>query len=412
MKKVSFDTQLIASAPTNSTHDKSFTDRVMSKLKSLPAGVDFIPNKNTVMQSFFSRLSYLPKFVVVLLAVAALTLLSGTAYAAYKVLWEQPQVTTHIPTSNEFGRTQIVAKFENCIDQSNEATFEIKSGSKLDSTEVGEILQARCELMAIQNWSGENAVQPGSDRVPEEGVSQSSMVMVYPSASKVVSISNTELSLTGDEYAPEGSLDLNESTQFIANNTVTTRDQIRAGDTVLFVQNIVTNDLTARNENNEYVTSGMPTSREITYVIKVNLPFEYYNASKQNQIAQRQDCLGNTQDSCVQAQLIDLYSSSPSGHNTQKRTIQGIITEHKGNTITIQASSGRTFTINTPYDIVSKFNQNTAANNGLSIGQGDLIQASYIVKKDDKPLTLNDSNILSVQLGLNIIRKNDSVEKY
>ncbi len=93
--------------------------------------------------------------------------------------------------------------------------------------------------------------------------------------------------------------------------------------------------------------------------------------------------------------------------------IQGTITELNGNTVKIQSSSGRIFILTTPYDIVADFNQNKSANyNGTRVAIGDMLQVRYIVDKDNSGLSLDESQIISIQLALSIIQKGDPIQKY
>lgn len=218
--------------------------------------------------------------------------------------------------------------------------------------------------------------------------------------------------LNGDKHVPTKPLVLTKETRYIADNKLATRDQIHTGDSVLFVENILTKQVTTKDAAGHYNTAGVPAAHNITYVIKLDLPFEYYNSGKQSQVAQRKNCVGNSQDSCVQTQLIDLYQSSgvrSSAGNV--RTIQGIITKLDGTTIQMRTSSGRTFSLTTPSNIVADFNQTKSADyNNTKVTVGDLLEARYTAPKND--LALNPSQLISIQLVLNMPNKNAPIQKY
>lgn len=402
-----FDTQLIASAPLDTAVDHNFTDLVMQGISRSQLVVSDLSTK-PLGTPLFAQLRHIPKFAAIVIAAASLIALGGTAYAVYKVFWENPQVTTTNQVTNQFGRSQVVAQFENCGDQVSQAVFEVKIGNALDETEIGKILQARCELDTIRSAVGETAGQADAGKVPRVGVSKSSMVMLYPAAGQVSEISGTSLLIVGDQHAPSDPLVLNNKTQFIIDGALASRSQIVKGDTVLFVQNITTNDTTKQNDNGQYVTEGIPSSREVLYVIKPSLPYEYYNVGKQSLIAQRQACTGNPNDSCIQTQWVDIYTSS-AVRSGERRTVQGVITRHDGNTLTMQSSSGRIFTIATPSNIIDNFNTNKSSlYNNVNISEGDLLQASYY--SDGASLTAR--NIESIQFGLDVALKSRSVDKY
>lgn len=415
MKHAAFEIRLIAAAPINGPVDRQFTDRVMRKIHIIQIATEPVHSAEQPRGSFMAWLHHAPKFAVIALALAALVVLGGTSYALYKAFWSQPHVSVTAPTTNQYGRTQVAASLKNCGNQSAAVTFEIKTGSTLDPSEIGKILQARCELTAVNDWSNANQGQSNAAKKPTEGTSQSSMIMVSPVASKVASINDTSLSLTGGPTTPATPLTLTDQTQYIVNNEPSTRDQIHPGDTVLYIQDLTMKNVTTKS-GTSYNTSGTPIARKTTYVIKVDLPYEYYGPSKQNQIAQRQACIGNPQDSCVQMATVDLYNSSSAdalNPGNEMRSIQGIVTEYSGNTIKIQSSSDRIFTLTTPSDIVTNFNQNKSANyNGTKVAVGDLLQVSYVIDKNDSGLALGEPQIISIQLALNLIQKSDPVQKY
>lgn len=425
MKDVSLNGLLAEARSKNYVPNRIFTDKVMNILQ--PSAILTkqirrmdVNNKET----FIMKLRHLPKLAVLAIAIATLAIVSGTTYAVYKVLWEHPSVTVNKPTTNQFGRTQVIASFENCTNQSAETTFEIKRGSTLDPSEIGKILQARCELEALRDWAGANKQPKGPDQSirQAEGTSSGTTTMVSPVASKVVSIDATSLMLIGDEYnTPKDPLTLTSQTEYIVGNHQASKDEIHPGDTVLYVDDLTYDFVTKKTETG-YSTSSHVTKEVITYVIKVDLPFEYYGPGKQNQIAEREPCMNNPQDSCVQTAAIDLYENysgsiqgfdDPNNQKKESRQIQGIITEHDGTTVKIKSSSGRIFTINTPSDIITRFNKTRSADyNGVRVAPGDLLMVRYTVDKTDDGLTLEGLQINSVYVALNMIQKDDPLQKY
>lgn len=416
---------LVEAKPKNYLFNQNFTDRVMDSLQRPAILTKQIRRMNVnKKETFIMKLRHLPKLAVLAIAIAALAIVGGTSYAVYKVLWEHPSVTVNKPTTNQFGRTQVIASFENCTNQSAETTFEIKRGSTLDPSEIGKILQARCELEALRDWSGANKSPKGPDPSIRnaEGTSSGTMAMVSPVASKVVSLNATSLVLTGDEYnTPKDPLVLTPQTQYIVGNHQANKDEIHPGDTVLYVHDLTSEFVTKKTETG-YSTSSHATNDVITHVIKVDLPFEYYGPGKQNQIAKREPCMNNSQDSCVQAASVDLYENysgsiqgfnDPNNATKESREIQGIITEHNGSTVKILTSSGRTFTIKTPSDIITRFNQTRSAEyNGITVGPGDLLMVRYTVDKKDDGLNLEGLQVNSVYFALNMIQKGDPLQKY
>jgi hypothetical protein len=401
-----------------------FTDKVMNSLQSSAIFTQQIRSMNVnKKETFIMKLKHLPKLAIVAIAIAALAVTGGTTYALYKVLWERPSVSVNESTTNQFGRTQVIASFENCANQSNETTYEIKRGSTLDPSEIGKILQARCEIEVLREWSGANEMPKGPDpSIREaEGTSSATSVMLSPGASKVVRLDATTLALDGDKNStPEKPLTLSPETEFIVSNHQVEMDAIQKGDTVLYVKDHSYEFVTKKTDTG-YDTSTRNTGDVISHVIKVELPAEYYASEKQSQIAERKPCMNNTQDSCLQTSAIVLYedySGSLKGFNDpnnaikEYRDIQGIITEHNGATVKIKSSSGRIFTITTPTDIITEYNQNRGVNRGITIAPGDLLMMHYIVNKTDDGLSPEGLEINSVYLALDKIQKGDPDQKY
>lgn len=407
MKKTALETRIITATPNDTSVNRSFTDKVMHEVSIVQA------HNSSLQATFleqFRKLNQLPRFAVLMFAVVFLTLFGGTTYAMYKILWAQPKVTIQTPTTNQFGRTQAIASAANCGNQKDETTFEIKQGNKLNPSEISKILQARCELEVIRNWSGEKDPTDATSRKPAQGTVQSSMIMVYPTASEVKSIDTTKLTLSANNDTPETTLTLAKDTQYIVDNHLSTKDQIQPKDPVLYVQKITTKDTTTKDASGHYNTAGIPIAKKTTYVIKTNLPFEYYNLSSQNLVAQREECMGNPSDTCVQTQLVDVYYSSTSKQSSKTHLIQGMLIEHIGNSIKLKSSSGRIFTLTTPSDIVMNFNQNKSANyNNSKIEKGDLLQVMYVA---DNTTNLDSTQIISIQLALDMVKKTDSIQKY
>lgn len=421
-----FTRLLVAARPDRYSVKGDFTDRVMVGIRSSEIFSGHIRRMNVnKKETFIMKLRHLPKLAIIAIAVGGLVVLSGTTYAAYKLLWERPSVTIQEPTTNQFGRTQVIASFKNCTDQSAATTFEIKAGSTLDPSEIGKILQARCELEALREWSGTNKPPrgPNPSMQQTEGTYSQTMRMTSPVASKVVSINETSLALIGDQYnTPKDPLVMTDKTQYIVDNHESTIDQIQPGDTVLYVFDVTYDFVTKKTATGYNTSSTAAKEVTITHLVKVDLPFEYYGPGKQNQISKREACMGNPQDSCVQSAAIDLYENYPTepilpDSNGEvpfdSREIQGIVIDHNGTTLKIQSSSGRVFILTTPRDIVYDFNRDRSAEyNNVTIQKGDLLMVRYAVDKSSTSLELGPSEIRSVYVALNMIQKGDPIQKY
>ena len=425
MKDEHLNGLLIEARPKGYISNHVFTDQVMNSLQPPAIFTRQIRKMNVnKKETFIMKFKHLPKFALVAIVLAALAVTGGTTYALYKALWEQPSVTVNESTTNQFGRTQVVASFKNCSNQSDQTTFEIKRGSTLDPSEIGKILQARCEIEALREWSGANKFPGGPDpSIREaEGTSSTVMVTVSPVASKIVSLDSTKLMLTGDEYnTPKEPLVLTSETQYIVEGQQVSAEVIKPGDNILYLTD-QTNTFVTKKVDNGYDTTSSVTKEVTTGVIKVDLPLEYYGTGKQNQIAEREPCMNNRQDSCLRTSAIVLYEDfsgslqgfdDPNNLIKEYRDIQGILIEHTAEVVKIQSSSGRIFTLTTPSDIITDYNQNQSANhNGIKVELGDLLMVHYIVDKTDDGLSPEGLEINSIYVGLNNIQKGGPVQKY
>jgi hypothetical protein len=432
MKNYTLEQLLISSIPHIDGINTKFTDTVMSHVRQAnrSAMTKAIRHSTAPRRSgIFTRLRHLPKIALLLLAVITLLGLTGTAYAIY-TLWPKPVINTSPSSKNQFGRTQIIVSFENCVNQQN-STFEIKSKSTLHPDELPKVLQARCEMSEIEKWAQDNKIT--SDRLSrhrfdgrrttkagdiEEWTALSSV------GSKVASLTPAALSLTGDEYnTPKEPLTITPETKYIVDGSAADRKDIKPGDTVMYI----------KWDRSQYKLRGDSTPErpillseilesKVLYVIKVGLPFEYYGPIKQNQIVERKPCYGNPQDSCLDGGSVDLYEdlSVSQGYGSQVvdqsatyRHLQAVIQSHKGNVITVKSSSGRIFTLTLPWDILTAFNTSRSGRyNNVKIGVGDMLDINYIEKTNEHATSLDSRTISDVNFVIDFIRKDDPIKKY
>lgn len=418
MKQSNIEQKLLVSRPDEiAPLDGAFTNRVMTDIartEILSSAVRRM--KVNTKETCFMKLHHLPKFAAVILAIITLLAVSGTAYAMYTLLWQHPKVTTQTPTTNQFGRIQTIASFTDCQDQQTQATFEIKQGSTLEPSEISKVLQARCEMTAIRAWTGESKTPDGSFRPPEPGVAIKEEISSSSVASKISAINNTSVSLIGDEWnSPKESLAITPDTKYIANNAEATANEFHVDDAVIYVQKHTMKYTTIKTDTGSSST-GEAVKSTLTYLIKVGLPFEYYGPGKQNQLAERTPCLGNEQDSCVQAARIDLFgplAGRPTPSVTAIRDIQGIITKHEGTSLTIKSSSGRLFTMTTSSDVIREFNETrSGVYNNVTVDVGDMLSIQYLEDIHSHAIILNPSQINHIALTLTMIQKSDPLKKY
>jgi hypothetical protein len=123
-----------------------------------------------------------------------------------------------------------------------------------------------------------------------------------------------------------------------------------------------------------------------------------------------QPCKGNTAELCVLAPTVDFWPSGDEGasntsyspvEGSETKEIGGIIVTDPGATITIQATSGRTFAIIFPADEFSWWNQVRSPNyNNYQIGTGDTLTITYSEPASDSKPIINSNQIISSSLAI------------
>jgi hypothetical protein len=377
------DQALIASHETGDGINTAFVDRVMKTINSPARPRPF---------AMFTTWRHMHRLAFAIMAIAALALVSGTAYAAYQ-LWLKPHAQVQHFGQNQYGRNEALVTFQNCKDSAS-TTYEVKSSSQLTAEQLSQLLQAKCEMDAITAWA--NAQEPSGLHA---------ITALYPGAFTVESIN-------GDTYELHGKLEdrtvtITKDTAFIVHGMQVGREAIHVGDTVGYV------------EKNSYAPGGgWPTERKSIAIVALELPAKMYEIDLQNQVAKRQDCHGNPGESCVNSGSIDVFprygedNTAPTDSGDMFE-IQGRIVEHQGTTVKVKASSGAIYTITAPIDIIASFNTKASANyNGITIENGDMLSVRYSQNPWNDHKTIQPRQVQSVSLLIELVKKTDPIKKY
>jgi hypothetical protein len=397
MKKPTIDQMLIASIPSGGNQNHPFVQRVMQSIHQDRNGFGHAlhaletPQKRT----FLVRLRHLPKLTLLVLVILAMVVISGTAYAAYR-LWLHPRTHTESFQENN-KRIAAVVNLENCKDLGSQATFEIKRGSTLKPEEIDEVLQAKCELSAIENWS---STTWKADPL--------TMILTYPGGLTVQDISSNNVTFVEDS-GDRQTYALTAETVFVEDGQLVSQKAIKKDDAV---STVVRHHYADEN-------GGAPTKSELLAVVKLGLPARYYTSQVQNQIVQRAMCAGNAQETCTLGSLIDVFPGDegqtlpyprPSG---DAFTIQGELVDTDGEYFTLKGSSGKLYTVQTTSNFISAFNANNSKDyGGLTIKRGDTLLVTYAQRSEADHQAIHPSEVLSVQLVTEITSKQDSLKKY
>ncbi len=363
MDKITIEQALIASQ-SGSAQSNNFTERVMKSIK----------NKRR-LTLLFNIPSKFAKLAMTLVAICCAALTTGAVYAAYQI-WLAPSVEVQ-PT----GQNQVLATFTNCNTIAS-ARYEIRSGSSLNSKEISQILQARCEISAIQTW--ENS----------QNTNNNQLVLESDEAYLVTSVSGAKISLQSSDLNKD--VIVTNKAQFFVNGISSSADSIQVGDAVFYVE---------RNTYNQ--SGGSPTKSDLLAIFKMDLPVEAYSVNKQNLVIERTTCLGNPDDSCLaDSASIDVYprgdeaaymANTPESGDLYE--VQGEIVSISAASFTLQGSSGALYQIDTPQNIIDEFNKKDSGNYGHhTIQVGDKLSVFYWQGLDDDHKAIKADQLAKVSL--------------
>lgn len=418
MKNSLLEKDIINSAPKDTPIDKTFTDRVMCNVYSLSKNVNHSEGRIGRRLLRLIRFERMSRLAIATMIFASLGLLGGTSYALYKVLWSQPYVSVQDIKENQYGKVQVSALLESCGQQSTTTEFEVINGVALGKSDVSKILQARCEMKVIEEWSDYNYRESNHEIKSAEGVSKSTTLMLFPAAVVIESVDDNSIkySYSRGEHKLSDSFNVTDSTLYIHGNNLVDKRSFNLGDEILFLQEVDTKDITQKNRDDEYVTTGTPTSKRAIAVIKPSLPGEYYSIAKQGLVAQRSECLGNPQDSCLNSSTVDI-ARYEGGFNlrslwSEVRMIQGVVNDVGQDYISIKSSSGRDIDIYVGEDVISRYRDSKNGDKNLNnIDRGDVIQVSYYSSNESSE-KISERQLISIDLVINPYVKGDYIEKY
>lgn len=419
MKNPTFEQKILAAAPRRSSNTE-FTDRVMAALpdREIISGVLRKTNVKS-KETFIMKLRQLQKPAIVAIAIALTFLVAGTAYAVYS-LWPKPTAETTAPTVNSTGRLEVGALFTGCdMAESNKMSYELKKGSTLPPEKIPQILQAQCEMKAIETWTRKNSSDlkefpdsPGQDTVS----------LNMPTAYKIESINGKEIKLAGapNTAQPEQSVILSPTTKIIVNSAFATLSNLKPGDTIVPASKLYYK--TVKNSNGVLQGDSWPYKRELIYVFKMDLPIETYDRKAFQSLAQKIPCHGNETEECVASGGVELFSNGakakPRGGQpddpVDSREIQGKLIAYDVNGFSVQGSSGKVIKFVMRTDVITEYNTQRAAQHyqNVKVKIGDMVSVRYLETPGVHELVVDQEQISMMTYMLEVLNKLDSIKKY
>jgi hypothetical protein len=417
MKNIDFDSLLINARPEHYTGNKRFCDNVMQAIQYSEIISSSLRNMNVnKKETFIMKFKHLPRIAIVAIALCALVVVSTGAYAAYQLLWSKPEVHIIDSKTSASGRDEVLLSTSGC-DSASTTRYELKKGATIGTDRISDVVQAHCELQAIENW----AQQSYGDQVMHDlnGLTTDSKpvgqtIVVTSMATYLQNKEGNAFTFGGlDIYGwPESTLKADDKVKYIVDGKNSTADEIKEGDAVVYVA--TGNISMTRNQDGSIDTENNP-DRTLVAIVKLSMPFEDYDQFAWQSLSERESCYGNPNDDCViGGASIDLYmgggNAGISGSTIMKE-IQGSVVGLNGNKTLILSSSGTVFTVTTPTDVVSDYNTNNAVQyyNNQKVILGSSISVQYI---EDKDAHASDISAAYMRFQIELVSKADPVKAY
>lgn len=414
MRTSPLEFHLVHAAPENSHLDTSFTDRVMASLPSTKSVSSHIQNSAPTM---WYCLRHLPKFTVILLAIATLFIVSTVTYAVVETI-KQTTVKIEKSGTNEFGREQLSVIFDSCAEQKkNGTTYELKKDSGLSAEDGAKVLQAKCERDSIAAWIKKDPVlSPDTTRPTYDPLELrfSGFVGTIQSINESgISIHSTT-AFTAEEQGT--SLPFPKNTRVIKDGEAVDQKSLQLGDTVLYFSSSARRGLK------------LPTGAEQVAVFKLNLDTKYYNLDMESYVRVRSPCRGNPARTCLQSNHINMVtlmvvqSSNISSLSNEEdgKEVEGKVISWNASQIKLDVGKGIIYTIHTESNVIDTYNHSTVYGlksfdniyaktdpEELKVRPGDSLQIGYSEKKSLSSPVIEWSQIGGI--GLMVERRVDDI---
>lgn len=411
MKIFDLDYTLIKAMPAEGPVDTLFTERVMQSVLS-PSLESIVNNTHSShKRSLLFRFRHLPRFAIVLLALAFLLTVSGATYAIVETVKQAGQKNVKLEAShmNEQGRQQLSVTFDNCDQEKKDGTtYELKKDSGLSAEEGANVLQAQCERDSIIEWIEKDPTL--SKQIPNPN-SIYSMLRTDGFVGTFQGINESGIALHSTTAFSAGKQDqtvpLPKDARVVDGGKIVDSTALKSGDTVLY--------FTPRS----YSTQTGTPDLENVIVFKLDLDAKYYGLDMQSYVRARQPCENNEARTCVVSNHINTVNLDVSRGGAPMNTsgelankvIQGKIVSWSDQAIKLDVGSGKIYTFHTDSNVIDTYNQTTvyglksydavyAKTNpeDLKIGVGDSLEVDYAENAGSSASVLEWSQIQDLRL--------------
>ena len=375
-----------------------FVDQVMDTVKAhaINSRAFRTTNEQLKKETFIMKLRKLPTALLVIIVFAAVVSLGGISYAAVKVIEATQSATIKESHVNQSGKTQITLAKDACQDlkETHSEHYELKEGVNLPKEDAAKYINAHCHLFAIDERLNLHGT------VFANGMARGT----------VASIRDNTVSLKIDDtlYGP-----LDNSGDFYNGDIQQINlTDFKVGDEVLAYRDMF--------------TAG--ANKPIIAIFKPIEALKYYDPSQQQNIRAVKPCLNNETMDCVVASNYNAVTliaargglNIPQSQDTKE--MQGRLIEHDDSHFILE-NNGHRITFQTPYDVVTRFNQTTVyglagydtiyANTDpklLKIAVGDSLSLYYSTGTNDTTIPWSQSGIIMLMVerepnNISVLRK-------
>lgn len=422
MKLDKLDRKIIAARPDGYRSSTHFTDAVMAKVRSGEILSSSVRKMNvTKKETFMMKFKHLPAFAIIAIVVASILLVSGGAYAAYQLLWPKPEVRLSEPKTSASGRKEVDISFAQCGKPNFVAGYELKANATITIDEVPMVVKAHCELDTIEAWGNDTFTSTTQKRPYDMNEEFDSTTVRASMATHIKSRLDSEVTFVGlTKYGQaDKTYSVTSKTRFIADGHEVVASAISNDDPVAYITTEASHATPEPGCNSQHCSfsSSVPVSTLVA-VVKLSMPFQYYDQFAWQSLAERRACMGNASEECLTGYVagVDLYQGNPlpKAGEVDMREVQGVITKIEGASITLRGSSGSLYTVTAPTDIIAVYNSQKAAQyyNNQTVKVGSTLSVSYVEKVNQHAKTIPASSLQSVILRAEIIGKSDPLEAY
>lgn len=360
---------LIIDSKPHGRGNKEFIARTLEAIKKTEGRETFgaFLRKTRVNQkeNLFMKFKHLPTAAIVAISIGALLVLSGTAYAAYR-LWLRPE-TSITSVQQKYGRSQVLVDIKNCS-QEGKVQVEINGDKSGNPAEAAATLGAHCEIEAIQSWA-----------MSEFGVDVSNVLFPYTVKTRSESAITLE-----NSYGDARNFSLSKDTVIIVGGKIAQANILQEGDPLAFIL-------------------AKDTQKPLA-IIKLGYPPQLYDSTDiQNTYHTRHECYGNPKSSCIDLPSLDVLRDGEGGANPdtrgEARLIQGKLLSFTDSEFKLQSTSNEMYTVHTTRNVIDIFNANNPYG-AVTIGVGDVLEVRYSQPSSENPNEIQSNQYHNVQLLL------------